>query len=151
MHYKFLQAVHIQGRDYPRGVHSVSEKVEYDAYFLKLVSSGLVVEVEASKVVSPESSAERSKKLLDKLLAKKPVKAEAPATSEKGLANVHQQMRDALVPPKDEPKAPEAPPVESKKDAEEVSEPVKENDFMDPPKAEKHHHEKPHHDKKKKG
>lgn len=73
MLYQFKQAVHLNGKNYPCGVHEVDEKTEYHSYFLKLVSAGLVLEADVKKAVSPVDLQERSKKLLEKLMAKKPV------------------------------------------------------------------------------
>lgn len=90
MFYQFKQAAHIAGHHFKLGVHDVPEKVEYHPYFLKLVSAGLVVEAEATKVISPQSHQERGKKLLEKILSKKaaalPVAPSAPPASKAPVA-----------------------------------------------------------------
>lgn len=70
MHYKFNQSVHIAGKDFPRGTHEVSEKVELDPHFLKYVGCGFISEAEVVPVVSLESPQERNERLLNKLVEK---------------------------------------------------------------------------------
>lgn len=67
--YQFHQAVHIAGTDFRRGVHEVSEKVEYDSTFIRYVGLGLITEADAkTDPPSPQSIAERNKALHDRLV-----------------------------------------------------------------------------------
>lgn len=76
MQYQFKQACHLNGKDYHLGVHDVPAETEMHPHFYKYVEAGLIVDLEASKVVSPETTVERSKRLLDRLMAKKPTSQE---------------------------------------------------------------------------
>lgn len=74
--YDFKQSLHIKpldgrGVDYKLGVQEIPEAVEYDPQFLKFVGLGLIVEVDATKLISAESMHDRSKRLMDKLVAKR--------------------------------------------------------------------------------
>lgn len=53
------------------GTQEVPESVESDPFFLRLVKAGLIEEVDVSKELKPETAQERSKRLYDKLTAKK--------------------------------------------------------------------------------
>lgn len=68
MRVKFKQAVHIGGKDYPRGVHEVSEAHLKDKYFHKLIQANLVEDAEATKVVSADSLQDRQRKLAERIL-----------------------------------------------------------------------------------
>lgn len=72
--YLFKQSVSIRPKGHPaktylRGVHELTEAVEYDPYFLKLVGLGLVEESEA-RPASTKSAKERADALLEKLVKK---------------------------------------------------------------------------------
>ncbi len=82
MQYHFKQSVQIQNHDYRRGIHEISEDVEGDPYFLKLVKAQLVVEADAPKIVSAVSQQERTKKLLDRLMGRKPKALKAKSEDE---------------------------------------------------------------------
>lgn len=88
--YQFKQAVHIDGKDFPRGIHKVSESVEKHPHFLKYVSLGLIVESQPAPMMG-QSAQERGEKLMNKLVKKadagkspapEMVKEEAPAEVE---------------------------------------------------------------------
>lgn len=111
MVYYFKQALHIAGRDFPRGNHEVPEKCENHAHFLKYVGCGLIEEAKAPPVVV-ESAKVRGEKLLNKLIKK------ADARKEKEAAK--QELKESEEPAKvpEVPKEPESPkepevPVES--------------------------------------
>lgn len=77
---KFLQAVHLSGKDYAKGSsHPVTDEMIAHPFFHKMVKAGLIVETEASKVITPESLQERQERLAEMLLSKKPA---APAKVE---------------------------------------------------------------------
>jgi hypothetical protein len=80
---KFLQAVHIAGKDYAHNsVHALSDELIAHPYFQKLVNSGLVVEAEAVQIITPASIEERQKALAD-FIAKKGAAKKAKAESQK--------------------------------------------------------------------
>lgn len=106
MIYHFKQAAHLAGKDYVKGNHDVPEIAEEDPFFLKLVGAGLIVEPEAVREVSPESPAERSRRLYDRLVSKKNEKAgEPPKTKEEAFAK---QKKDAQAAAAEEVDAEEA-------------------------------------------
>lgn len=117
MLYQFKQAVHLCKKDYSRGVHQVSESVELDPRFLKLVQLGLVVEAEASKVISPASMQERSKKLLDKLMVKKAKKA-PPKEEPKEEVKLEEELPKGEDLEVEEEESEEASKEESKEESE---------------------------------
>lgn len=81
---KFKQAVHLNGKSYANGSsHEVTEELNAHPYFHKLIAAGLVVETEASKIITPESLEERQKKLAETLLSKNKTAQEARAAAEK--------------------------------------------------------------------
>ncbi len=82
MHVVFKQAVCIGDKDFSRGAHNVPVEVQQHPYFLKLVNLGLVVEAEASKVISPQTMQDRQKALADKLMKAQPKVVAAPVKEE---------------------------------------------------------------------
>jgi len=73
----FKQAVHMGGKDYKKGVHEVHEDALKHAQAHKLILAGLIVEQEASKVISAESLQQRQAKLAEKLMASSAAKLAA--------------------------------------------------------------------------
>lgn len=71
MKYQFNQAVHFGGKDYPRGINEVSEKMESNPHFLKYVSAGFIVDIDRSVIVTTKTTVERSQELFDRLVAKR--------------------------------------------------------------------------------
>lgn len=118
MKYQFKQAVHIRpkgkpGKAFSLGTHEVDESIEYDPYFLKLVSAGLIAEAPLTKVVEHKSAQQSAKELLDKLALRKRAKTAANAPKEPSdvVADV-----DPVAPLVDAVSAlPEAPKSDKKK------------------------------------
>lgn len=71
MKYKFLQAVHMHGQDFPLGIHEVPEKVEKDSYFKMLLDDQLVVSEDSHLKVKPQETLEQRNHRLAKSLAPK--------------------------------------------------------------------------------
>lgn len=72
MKYQFKQAVHIRpkgkpGKAFSLGIHEVDQAFEYDPYFLKLVSAGLIAEAPLSKLAEPVPAEQKSQELLAKI------------------------------------------------------------------------------------
>lgn len=105
MHILFKQAVHIEGKDYSRGVHLVHETALKSVYFQRLLKAGLVMDAEAAKVVSAMSLADRQEALKEKILGKS---APQPQAGEEKPGEAGESMEQ--VPPV----SPEAPVVEPK-------------------------------------
>lgn len=78
MRVQFKQAVHLDGKDYPRGIHEVPEKALQSKFFHKLIKAGLVLDAEAAQVVAPVSEHQRQLKLAEKLAKAKPAAPSAP-------------------------------------------------------------------------
>lgn len=113
MKYQFKQAVHIRpkgrpGKAFSLGIHEVDESFEYDAYFLKLVQAGLIVEAPLTKIAEPISAQQLAKSLLDKLALRKRAKtaASAPKEPSDGVQDVDPvgALVDAVSAPSDAPK-----------------------------------------------
>lgn len=140
MLYQFNQSVHFHGKDYARGLHDITdEKVEYDQHFIKYVGLGLIVQADEAAVISPQSIADRQKRVHEELLRRAQV-----AKSKKAGAPAPARAPEA-------PKAVEPPVAEQAQaqeaandDAEMASEKASDQASEAPKKAEKA-------DKKKKG
>lgn len=80
MKVKFKQAVHLDGKNYSRGVHDVPEKSFEHAYFHKLLKAGLVSDPE-SPPVEVLTEKQRQDRLSEKVmsLASKAVPKAPPA------------------------------------------------------------------------
>ncbi len=116
---KFKQAVHLDGKDYPRGTHDVPESAMKDSFFHNLIKAGLVVDGEAVKTVSPLSLAEQQKLLVERLMANQkavaaPKKESLPPTQPSEAGS--------------EPKSSESPSEEIVEE-EEVSDEAADEDF----------------------
>jgi hypothetical protein len=66
MRVKFNQAVHLAGKDYPRGTHDVPDEAINHKFFLKLAEQGLVEDGE-SQPVQHQNLVHRQKALHDKI------------------------------------------------------------------------------------
>lgn len=86
MKMEFKQAVHLDGKDYHKGMHDVPEEVLKGKLAHSMILRGLIVE--AKEVITPVSIMDQQKKLADRLMASKspatkkaadPVMAEEPA------------------------------------------------------------------------
>lgn len=108
------------GKDYSRGIHDLTEKAENDPYFLKLIGAGLIVDVEGSKIISPESAKKRAEKLLNRISKKQAeVKAKKAVSGQVVETEVEApvappEMEDASVEAPEVDAAPPVPPVEAK-------------------------------------
>ena len=73
----FKQAVNLDGKDYSRGPHLISESVSKNVFYQKFVKAGLIVEEEkeVDKVVTFETPFERNERLMNSF---SPQKAEVP-------------------------------------------------------------------------
>lgn len=71
MKYKFNQALQLGKKDYPQGVHELSESAECDPHFLGYVGCGYVEEAPEGDSVSSDDVKIRQKNLVDRLTAKK--------------------------------------------------------------------------------
>ena len=109
MLYKFNQALHVAGKDFPRGVHEVLEKQELHPHFLRYVGLGLIVDA-PKQATMPAIKADSSRnealynKLVKKVDAKKAslAKPEAPAISPEAPSEVEGEkpVEDAKEKPK---------------------------------------------------
>jgi len=68
MRYKFNQALHIGGKDFPRGNHEVPAKSEQDSNFLRYVGLGLIVDADPVRAGGVKSERERNEKLHNRLV-----------------------------------------------------------------------------------
>lgn len=85
MHYKFNNAVHLNGKDYTQGVHEVPEDAENHRDFLHFVDAGYITDVDAVReVVVQETPRERSARLHARILAKKVAPVAAPVKAKTG-------------------------------------------------------------------
>lgn len=88
MKIQFLQAAHLDGKNYSRGLHEVPEKSLSNRYFHKLVKAGLVYEADAVKIVTPVSLEMRQKELLEKINKRNVKQASAKAAVTSDAASV---------------------------------------------------------------
>lgn len=91
MKYRFKQALHLGGKDFHPGVHTVPEKMKHGKvdvhhcehpHFLKYVAAGFIVESEVTEAVSLTSHKERTEMLLNKLIGQKKPKVKAKSHCE---------------------------------------------------------------------
>lgn len=88
MHFNFKQAVCLEGKDYARKVHDLSEqdlaKLSKNETFLQYQRLGLISE--ASKPITSDFIAERNKAIVEQALAPKvEEKIEAPVEAESAM------------------------------------------------------------------
>lgn len=109
MKYLFKHALLIEKHHFSLGVHEVAEIVENHPHFLKYINAGWICDPEGVQEVSKLTHAERSERLLEKLMSKKPAATKIPGsgTGETGIKSPY---------PEPEVLAAEAPKEEKKEE-----------------------------------
>lgn len=98
--FQFHQAVHIRpkgkpGKNFVRGVNVVPEDYQYDPYFLKLVSSGLIVEVDSTKLPPVNKSPQEIAADLHARIVSRKRGKEAPAMAARAAAHADEEQKSA--------------------------------------------------------
>lgn len=79
---KLLQALYVDGKLYPVGIHDLSEEKLKHKHFHKYIKLGYVVEADHAEAIKPESPQERGARLAEKLHKAPKVKSEAAPAEE---------------------------------------------------------------------